>query len=123
MTNVESLVQEGRTRWKIENENNNTLKTKGYHFEHSFGHGTRYLSETLLTLNLLAFLFHNLLEILDELYRELRQLLKRRTRFFDDIRALTSYLCFASLGSLLRFMSRALKEGPGPPPDLDQIID
>lgn len=123
VTNVESLVEEGRTRWKIENENNNTLKTKGYHFEHSFGHGSRYLSETLLTLNLLAFLFHNLLEILDELYGELRHFLKRRTRFYDDIRALTSYLCFASLGSLLQFMSRALKEGPGPPPDPDKIID
>jgi len=121
--NVESLVEEGRTRWKIENENTNTLKTKGYHFEHNFGHGTRYLSETLLALNLLAFLFHNLVELMDELYRELRQLLKRRTRFYDDIRALTSYLCFAGLGSLLRFMSRALREGPGPPPELDQIID
>jgi len=121
--NVASLVEEGRTRWKIENENNNTLKTKGYHFEHNFGHGTQYLSETLLTLNLLAFLFHNLLELLDEQYRELRRLLKRRTRFYDDIRALTSYHCYASLGSLVRFMARALREGPGPPPDLDQIID
>jgi hypothetical protein len=121
--NVEALMEEGRTRWKIENENNNTLKTKGYHFEHNFGHGKRYLSETLLTLNLLAFLFHTLLELLDEQYRDLRRLLNRRTRFYDDIRALTSYLCFASLGSLVRFMIRALQEGPGPPPDLDQIID
>ena len=29
--NVVPLAQVGRTRWKIENENNNTLKTKGYH--------------------------------------------------------------------------------------------
>jgi hypothetical protein len=121
-TNIESLVEEGRTRWKIENENNNTLKTKGYHFEHNFGHGTQYLSETLLTLNFLAFLFHNLLELLDLLYHELRRLLGRRTRFYDDVRALTSYHCFASLGSLLRFMIHALQEGPDPPPDLDQII-
>ena len=76
-----------------------------------------------MTLNLLAFLFHTLLELLDEPYRELRQLLSRRTRFYDDIRALTSYLCFASLGSLVGFMIRSLQEGPGPPPDLDQIID
>jgi hypothetical protein len=123
VANVQLLVEEGRTRWKIENENNNTLKTKGYHFEHNFGHGTRYLSETLLTLNLLAFLFHNLLELVDEQYRELRRLLKRRTRFYDDIRALTSYHCFASLSSLLRFMIHALLEGPAPPPDLDKIID
>jgi hypothetical protein len=121
--NVASLVEEGRTRWHIENQNNNTLKTKGYHFEHNFGHGTEHLAETLLTLNLLAFLFHNVLEVLDEQYEELRRLLHRRTRFYDDMRALTTYHCFASLASLLRFMIRALKEGPGPPPELDQIID
>jgi hypothetical protein len=37
--NVEELVEAGRCRWKIENEDINTLKTKGYHFEHNFGHG------------------------------------------------------------------------------------
>ena len=29
--NVVALVASGRARWKIENEHNNTLKTKGYH--------------------------------------------------------------------------------------------
>ncbi len=29
--------------WKVENENNNTLKTKGYHLEHNFGHGQKHL--------------------------------------------------------------------------------
>ncbi len=33
---VLEVVKAGRTRWKIENENNNTFKTKGYHFEHNF---------------------------------------------------------------------------------------
>ena len=33
--NVAEVVEAGRSRWKIENENNNTLKTKGYHFEHT----------------------------------------------------------------------------------------
>ncbi|MBK8326354.1 MAG: hypothetical protein IPL02_04655 [Moraxellaceae bacterium] len=37
--NVAEAVEAGRGRWKIENENNNTLKTKGYHFEHNYGHG------------------------------------------------------------------------------------
>ena len=37
--NVAALASSGRARWKIENENNNTLKTKGYHLEHNFGHG------------------------------------------------------------------------------------
>ncbi len=42
--NVEQVVQAGRTRWKIENEDINTLKTKGYHFEHNFGHGKMFLA-------------------------------------------------------------------------------
>ena len=39
---VPEVVAAGRSRWKIENENNNTLKTKGYHFEHNYGHGQQY---------------------------------------------------------------------------------
>ena len=55
--NVEMVVESGRARWKIENENNNTLKTKGYHLEHNFGHGKKYLSSLLAAMNILAFLF------------------------------------------------------------------
>ena len=40
--NVEAIVSAGRTRWKVENENNNTLKTKGYNLEHNFGHGKNH---------------------------------------------------------------------------------
>lgn len=36
------VVAAGRSRWKIENENHNTLKPKGYHFEHNHGHGQQY---------------------------------------------------------------------------------
>ena len=107
--NVQELVEAGRTRWKIENENNNTLKTKGYHFEHNFGHGRRHLSETLLTLNLLGFLFHTVLEIFDQRYRLIRQTLPRRKDFFNDIRALTRYICFESWEQLLAFMIRGLE--------------
>ena len=42
-TNIVEITASGRARWKIENENNNTLKTKGYHFEHNFGHGQTIL--------------------------------------------------------------------------------
>ena len=56
--NVSQVAQAGRGRWKVANENNNVFKTKGYHIEHNFGHGKRYLAAFLLRLNLLAFLFH-----------------------------------------------------------------
>jgi hypothetical protein len=51
--------------WKVENESNNVLKTKGYHLEHNYGHGSQFLSTPLLTLNLLAFLAHTFLEVVD----------------------------------------------------------
>jgi hypothetical protein len=40
---VDDVAQAGRARWKIANENNNLLKTKGYHIEHNFGHGKQSL--------------------------------------------------------------------------------
>jgi hypothetical protein len=56
--NVATIVAVGRARWKIENENNDTLKTKGYHLEHNFGHGQKDLSSLLAAVNILAFLYH-----------------------------------------------------------------
>jgi hypothetical protein len=106
--NVAEIVRAGRARWKVENENNNTLKTKGYHLTHNFGHGKQHLSAVLATLNLLAFLFHTLLELLDSSYQRIRQFLPRQ-RFFNDLRALTCYLCFDSWEALMAFMIRALK--------------
>ena len=110
--NVAGLTASGRARWKIENENNNTLKTKGYHLEHNFGHGKQHLSSLLTTLNILAFLFHTVLEFTDEHYRLIRATLPTRKTFFDDVRALTRYFYFPSWAALLRFMMRGLEIGP-----------
>jgi hypothetical protein len=107
--NVVDLAQAGRGRWKIENENNNVLKTKGYHLEHNFGHGKQYLSAFMLSLNLLAFLFHTVLEWSDEPYALLRQVLARRQTFFQDIQALMRYMVFDDWHHLMDFMIRGLE--------------
>jgi len=107
--NVEEIVKCGRARWKIENENNNVLKKQGYNLEHNFGHGKQYLASLLLTLNLLAFLFHTVLWYLDNNYKKIRETLPRRTTFFDDIRALTRYICFENWNALMKFMMKGLK--------------
>ena len=99
----------GRTHWKIENENNNVLKNRGYHLEHNFGHGKQHLSSFLLTLNLLSFLFHTVLELVDEKYQLLREELSARRTFFNDIRALLRYLLFESWEHLLDFMLEQLE--------------
>lgn len=105
---VVEIVLAGRTRWKVENENNNTLKTKGYNLEHNFGHGKQHLASFLATLNILSLLFHTLLNLLDEKYKLLRSHLPTRKTFFDDLRALTRYLYFDSWDHLLTFMLNGL---------------
>lgn len=107
--NVLDMAQAGRARWKVENENNNVLKTKGYHIEHNFGHGKQYLSAVRLSLNLLAFLFHTVLAWSDDKYALLRQVLARRQSFFNDIQALMRYMVFDDWHHLMDFMIRGLE--------------
>lgn len=107
--NVTEITLAGRTRWKVENEHNNTLKTKGYNLEHNFGHGQQHLASFLATLNILSLLFHTLLERLDEKYQLLRSHLPTRKTFFDDLRALTRYLYFENWDHLLTFMLDGLE--------------
>jgi len=113
--NVADVVEAGRGRWKIENENNNTLKTKGYHFEHNFGHGQKHLSSPLASLIILAFLTHTVLEWMDDKYQLLRKKLPSRKRLFNDIRTLTRYLCFETWEALMDFMLKSF-EPPTPKP-------
>ncbi len=98
------VVAAGRCRWKTENESHNVLKTKGYHLEHNFGHGRQHLSATLLTLNLLAFLFHTVLALVDMTYQKIRQQRGTRKGFFQDVLSLTKYLLFEGWQALIDFM-------------------
>jgi hypothetical protein len=107
--NVAYLVLCGRARWKVENGNNNILKTKGYNLEHNYGHGKKHLSSLLATLIILAFLFHTILSFMDNKYHLIRKKLPSRKTFFDDIRALTRYICFNSWDYLMDFMMEGLE--------------
>jgi hypothetical protein len=112
-TNVEAIVRDGRARWKVENENNNVLKTKGYHLEHNFGHGSQHLAALLLSLNLLAFLFHTVLDLVDDQYRAIRQKLGPRRTFFQDLEALLRYFEFSSWDQVFDFMFKGLELDTG----------
>jgi hypothetical protein len=112
-TTVEAIVRDGRSRWKVENENNNVLKTKGYHIEHNFGHGDRYLDSLLLSLNLLAFLFHTILDLVNEQYHAIRQALGRRQTFFQDLEALLRYFIFENWDDIFSFMFKGLELDTG----------
>jgi hypothetical protein len=107
-----AVVAAGRCRWKIEHDNNNTLKTQGYHFEHHYGHGQPYWSSVLASLIILAFLVHTVLEWRDDPSPLRRRKLPARPRLFSDIRTLTSYLCFGSGEALMTFMLPSFEPAP-----------
>ncbi|MCL5998695.1 MAG: ISNCY family transposase, partial [Chloroflexi bacterium] len=70
------------------------------------------LSSVLVVLMLLAFLMHTVLQLSDSAYQQLRLRLATRKTFFDDLRALTRYLCFATWDDLLTFMLTHLEPAP-----------
>jgi len=105
--NVIDIASYGRARWKIENENNNTLKTQGYNLEHNFGHGDKYLSQTLCSLNILTYLFHTIQEFIDEQYIYLRSLASTRMEFFEELRAVSIYIVFKNFESMLAWMIKS----------------
>lgn len=104
--NVEKIVKAGRSRWKVENEGNNVLKNHGYNLEHNFGHGENHLCELLLSLNLLAFLFHTVLDLVNYTYQKLRELLVTRTSFFNDMRTLLKFIWFKDWSDFFSFIFR-----------------
>jgi hypothetical protein len=106
------MGQAARARWKSENESHNVLKTKGYHLEHNFGHGAQGLANVLVSLNVLAFLFHTVLALVDASYQRLRQRLGKRVTFFEHLRTLTQYMVFDSWQSLMDFMLERTKPDP-----------
>ena len=57
-----------------------------------------------MTLNLLAFQLHTILDLLDEQYQLLRQHLVTRKDFFGDLRTLLRYMLFDDWNHLMRFM-------------------
>ena len=107
---VEKIAKAGRSRWKIENENNNILKTKGYHLEHNFGHGKMHLSEFLFTFNILSYLVHTTLFVCDTEYKILYEMSSSRQVFFQDIKSITKFLYFPSWDIMLDFMIKSLND-------------
>ncbi|MFZ3122300.1 MAG: hypothetical protein WA104_02900 [Thermodesulfovibrionales bacterium] len=103
---VTELVKAGRCRWKIENETFNTLKNQGYHIEHNYGHGEKHLSMNFFLLNLLAFFMHQIFELTDDLYQQLRQKFGSKRNLWDHMRASTHLIIFPDWVTFLRRLLR-----------------
>lgn len=93
---VAAIVASGRARWKIENETFNVLKNNGYELEHNFGHGESALAMTLAALNMLAFAWHTVLDLIEPPWRKAREAAEKRTTFFAYLATLTSFVLFPS---------------------------
>lgn len=102
--NVSELVRGGRARWKIENENFNTLKNQGYHAEHSFGHGEKNAAYNFFLFILLAFFVHQILEMTDPLWQRCRGKFSARREFWNQLRCTIRILVFDSWTHLLEFV-------------------
>ena len=68
------------------------------------GHGQENLCEFLLSLNLLAFLFHTVLDLVKSTYQKIRELLGTRSTFLNDIRTLLKYFYLENWQDLFLFI-------------------
>lgn len=109
---VEDIAAGGRSRWKIENETFNVLKTNGYNLEHNFGHGKETLASVLVTLNLLAFGFHTAARLAVLAWRKAVIARGPTYRFFEHLRTITTYVVFESWDHLLRSIEAAAVRPP-----------
>ncbi|HTO62629.1 MAG TPA: ISNCY family transposase [Bradyrhizobium sp.] len=105
IANVAEIASCGRARWKIENESFNVLKNHGYELEHNFGHGENYLAMTLATLNMLAFAWHTVLDLIEPPWRKAREAAEKRTSFFAYLGTLTSFAVFPAWSDLLQALA------------------
>jgi hypothetical protein len=85
--NVAIIVKGARTRWKIENETFNCLKTKGYNFEHNYGHGHNGLANVFAGLMLLAFLIDQILEAFNKTFQAVLKKMVSRIRTWEICRS------------------------------------
>lgn len=104
-SNVVAFVSCARARWKIENESFNVMKNHGYELEHNFGHGQEFLAMMLASLNLLAFAWHTVLDVIEPPWQKAREAAHKRSSFFAYLATITSFVVFPSWSDLLQTLS------------------
>ena len=98
--NVAVVVQIGRTRWKIENEQFHVHKNHGYDLTHNYGHGQQHLSMVFYLLIFLAYVTHVVLALGDRLYQRCRAQESRR-ELWNALRTLVNAFLVTSWPALL----------------------
>ncbi len=101
--NVGTLISGGRCRWKNENEMFNVMKNQGYCMEHNYGHGKENLCFNNYLLTLLAFSFHQIFELTDNLYQSNRKKFGSKRHMWETLRSYIKIIVFDSWEALLEF--------------------
>ena len=104
--NVAALVEVGRTRWKIENETFNTLKNQGYHLEHNYGHGKKYLATNFAILTFLAFLVDQIAQCLDQAFGQALNACQTKRALWEKVRQVFDLVPALSMNAIYRFITQ-----------------
>lgn len=107
--NIQAVVKAGRTRWKIENETFNTLKNQGYHYDHNFGHGKKYLAQNLAQLMLIAFTFDQIQHLLSPLFSKALIICKSKKMLWIKIREIVDLIPLKSMEMAFKIITKELK--------------
>jgi hypothetical protein len=110
--NVFKIMRGGRARWKIENETFNTLKNQGYHLEHNYGLGKKYLSENFARLTMLAFLVDQVQQLCCPLFCSIWKKYKSKRSLWEKIRFTFQAFMFNSMEDLYRALFVGIKKRP-----------
>jgi len=105
---LEEFVSVARSRWKIENETFNTLKNQGYHLEHNYGHGEKYLATNFALLTILAFLVDQITQHLDLQFNRVWDFFGSKKLTWQKIREVFNQFPCASMNAIYRFLVKEL---------------
>lgn len=94
------VMRGGRSRWKVENETFNTLKNQGYHFEHNYGHGYKYLCVNFAMLMMLAFLIDQIQQRSNKLFEKAREKKGSKKSLWEAIRHLFYSFVVGSMAAI-----------------------
>lgn len=107
--NIVNIVKAGRARWTIENETFNTLKNQGYHYEHNFGHGKKYLAQNLAQLMLIAFMFDQMQHLLSSLFQKALTIVKSKKMLWLRLREIVDLIPLKNMEDAFKIITKEVK--------------
>lgn len=116
--NAYTIMLGGRARWKIENETFNTLKNQGYHLEHNYGLGKKYLAVIFAMLMMLAFLVDQTQQLCCTLFQSVWRKLGSKKSLWESMRSYFKCFLLKSMTELYKALLYGIKVQ-----ELEKLID